>query len=252
MKLSDITVTDIESVFTVHSTRGRRLDMKDRKNYGLSFCTGGRIDYIKDGKRTVSDSSCAVILPKGTDYLLLGTETGDFPLINFEVLEPFTSDLICIRLRNPESYMRDLERMNELCASGQNRAKLMSLMYGILERLSAETDRTHPAISRSISYFSSNIGDPSLSIADAAAHAEISEVYLRKLFVSELGYTPKQYVMELRLRRARHMLAEKAETVTSVAESCGFSSVYHFCRAFKKSTGMTPSEYARLSEHNRG
>ena len=33
-------------------------------------------------------------------------------------------------------------------------------------------------------------------------------------------------------------------TVTAVAESCGFASVYHFCRTFKQRMGMTPLEWA--------
>ncbi len=33
-------------------------------------------------------------------------------------------------------------------------------------------------------------------------------------------------------------------TVTAIAQECGFSSVYHFCRCFKQSTGKTPTQYA--------
>jgi AraC-like DNA-binding protein len=33
--------------------------------------------------------------------------------------------------------------------------------------------------------------------------------------------------------------------VTAISETCGFASVYHFCRAFKTETGLSPSEYAK-------
>ena len=40
----------------------------------------------------------------------------------------------------------------------------------------------------------------------------------------------------------------KATGIVRRIEECGFSSVYHFCRAFKNKTGMTPTEYANLNK----
>ena len=57
--------------------------------------------------------------------------------------------------------------------------------------------------------------------------------------------TPRQYILDLRLRLARQLLSETRESIGAIAEQCGFSSVYHFSRAFHQSTGRTPSEYRR-------
>ena len=51
--------------------------------------------------------------------------------------------------------------------------------------------------------------------------------------------------MDLRIKVARQMLGGSYASVTEVAEQCGFSGVYHFCRAFRAATGMTPTEYTR-------
>ena len=45
MNLCDITVTNVESIFNVNSEKGRRLDIQNRKHYGLSFCKSGKIEY---------------------------------------------------------------------------------------------------------------------------------------------------------------------------------------------------------------
>ena len=60
-----VTVTDIVSVQTIRSQRGRHSYIKDRPSYGISFCTEGQITYYMDGVQTVSTPERAVILPMG-------------------------------------------------------------------------------------------------------------------------------------------------------------------------------------------
>ena len=76
----------------------------------------------------------------------------------------------------------------------------------------------------------------------------ISEVYFRKLFRSSMGISPKQYVLSLRLQRAKQLLAEGKEKVCAVASECGFESVAHFSRTFRAQVGMTPADYRRKNQ----
>jgi len=52
----------------------------------------------------------------------------------------------------------------------------------------------------------------------------------------------------MRIQKAKSLLTNGTHTITAVSEECGFSSLYHFCRAFKEKTGMTPTEYAKDSK----
>ena len=248
MKLSEITVLSVDEVFTVFSESGRTLDMTNRRTFGLCFCKSGCIEYTKNGKTTVSEQGHAVILPMGESYSLKRTVTGFFPLINFTASERFTSDIMRIRLRKADTYIKDFERMESLMGMGASRAAVMSIMYGMLARLSAESDSMPTVVAKAIRYINENICDSELSNPRIAEHAGVSEVYLRKLFVRVLGTTPKQYVLEMRMQRAKQMLLGNACSVTRIAESCGFSSVYHFCRAFKNMTGQTPTQYYASAE----
>jgi len=90
-----------------------------------------------------------------------------------------------------------------------------------------------------------HLADPNLSNTAIAQEMGISEGYLRKLFKTYLHKTPKQYILDMRLRYARQLLTNTTLSVTEVSEQCGFGSVYHFCRAFKERTGQTPTEFAR-------
>jgi len=243
---NQITVTDIESVFTVHAARGHRLNMKSRKNYALSFAVGdAKIIYTKDGKRYVSDAKHAVLLPMGGDYQLLCQEAGDFPLINF-TSERFTDDFIVVPLQNADLYRKDYERLRVLQNAKNNRAKAISILYGIFSRLAHEEEsRFYLPIRHATDYISAHLSDQALSAKQLSAVSGLSEVYFRRLFKAAYGIPPKQYILDLRIRHAQLLLNEANQTVTEIAEACGFSSVYHFCRTFKSITGETPTEYRK-------
>jgi len=70
------------------------------------------------------------------------------------------------------------------------------------------------------------------------------------MFLLHYDITPKQYILNARIRRAKQLLCDTPLTVTAIAEKCGFSSVYHFCRSFKQHTGQTPTEYAVKNKIN--
>ncbi len=249
MKLwENIPLMQIEDVVTIPSSQGRELNMKSRKNFGLSFCSdGGQISYYMNGTRYISNRSCAILLPCGKSYFLHGDATGSFPLINFSCQEGFEIDsFVVCPLNNLDIYLRDYEKMLELWQLGGNRARLMSLMYGMLHRLATEDETTtDPLLSNAVKLLRQRLYDPALKVERIAHEANLSEAYFRRLFRKSYGVSPKQYILEQRILHAKRLLTEHTASVTLIAESCGFSGVYHFCRAFKQVTGQTPTEYAK-------
>ena len=65
---------------------------------------------------------------------------------------------------------------------------------------------------------------------------------------AELLYNGKTFVGTL-IEKAKQLLIARSCNVEDVAEQCGFSSVYHFCRTFKTRTGMTPTQYSRANSN---
>lgn len=57
------------------------------------------------------------------------------------------------------------------------------------------------------------------------------------------GYTPINYLVDLRIKHARDLLIHSRESVNSIAYLCGFSSPQYFCNTFKTKTGYTPLQY---------
>lgn len=74
----------------------------------------------------------------------------------------------------------------------------------------------------------------------------ISKPHLIRCFRRELNCTPHDYLLDHRLREAKQRLTTSAFSIEEIAEQCGFNSVSHFSRAFRKRIGMTPSEFRKI------
>ena len=68
---------------------------------------------------------------------------------------------------------------------------------------------------------------------------------LCKSFRQEYGTTILNYINSLKVREAKSLLRKNQLSATQIAESLGYESIHYFCRQFKKSTGQTPTEYAK-------
>lgn len=238
-----ITVKELEAVFTVSATAGKHIQIENRGTYGLSFCKSGKITYTHRGKKFVSTPDRAVILPMGATYTLYNNSGGEFPLFNFTCMEPLTDEFIVIPLGQTEEYFSDYEKIRKLATMHGSRLKMMSLFYGVLERLFSESQNRNASLRRATQYIIGHLDDTTLSNSKIAAEAGVCESYLRRMFREAYKTTPKQYVIEARIQKAGQALRENRGPVTEISYQCGFSSVYHFCRAFKQYSGLTPSEY---------
>lgn len=248
MVLEQIALTEITSVVTVSSEQGTMTQMRNRPAYGLSFCMEGRITYIQNGKEYVSDRDHAVLLPMGQDYAIRREKNGRFPLINFLTAVPISDEICTFSIRDVESYCKDFEGMKKLFLLPKNRNKLFGVFYEIIHRIGVQQPSNFSPADRIAEFLQESFADSELSNASVAARFQISEVYLRKLFLNKYGITPHQYLLTYRLNRAKQFLVEGYLSVTEIAELCGFSNLYHFSRTFKSRVGDTPTEYMKKNK----
>lgn len=237
-------ISDINNAFTVISNTGKKSVMVNRKFYGLSFCNKGKITYTCNGKNYVSDENAAIFLPFGGTYTLYNHTDGEFPLINFSCEKNFINDFLVIPINYQNDYIKDYERIKKYLYMQNGKLKAISILYDIIYKLLNEKNYNY-ILALALKYISENYGNANLHNTQIAENANISECYLRKLFLKEFSVTPKQYIINLRISNAKSALCETTLNINSISEKCGFSSVYHFCRAFKEYTGLTPTEYRK-------
>ena len=76
-----------------------------------------------------------------------------------------------------------------------------------------------------------------------ATLVNLSPSRFRHLFKHETGTSPRQYLRELRLRKAEVMLSTTFLSLKEIAEAIGIVSVTHLMKDFKERHGITPREY---------
>lgn len=85
--------------------------------------------------------------------------------------------------------------------------------------------------------------DHELNLREVAAHVQLSEEYLARLFKQATGQTVFDYLRRARFDQARTLLSSSELNVTEISQRCGFGSVSAFSRSFKRELGLSPSEY---------
>jgi two-component system response regulator YesN len=99
------------------------------------------------------------------------------------------------------------------------------------------------SIMKIISYIEKHYMNKDLSVKGISTSVYLSPAYMCTYFKQETGRTINQYITEYRLDKAKELLEEKANRVSDVAEMVGYSDGNYFTKLFKKSLGMTPSEF---------
>jgi AraC-like DNA-binding protein len=78
---------------------------------------------------------------------------------------------------------------------------------------------------------------------ELAMRLNISYSWFRKVFKDYTGYAPAKYFQELKLRKAKQLLAGTSQSVKEISFMLDYKSTEHFFSLFKKRTGFTPLEY---------
>lgn len=91
-----------------------------------------------------------------------------------------------------------------------------------------------------VRYIMEHLGSP-MRNSDVAAVTGLHQNYALSLFTRVMKLPMKQFVIRLRLLRARALLTESSMPITSVAEASGFTSISQFYQQFKASYGLPPN-----------
>lgn len=228
---------------------------RNRPYHGLVIKHSGIVRYeFTDGKAMTVYPGQICYLPKYSDYNVTIIEDGECSAINFDLAES--------ELTYP-AFVRDCKDYNKLSVLFKTAVKTwtirgfayhnqcMLLLYSIILALQTESkaqyigSRAKRLVESAEDFIKCNLSDTKLSVASVADRLGISPEYLRRIFKCECKSSPKQYILELRIERAKELLNIGEMKVCAVGEVCGFESPSHFSAEFKKATSFTPTEYMR-------
>jgi two-component system, response regulator YesN len=117
--------------------------------------------------------------------------------------------------------------------------KISLVMSAESKRKASSMDKIVHSVVR---YINDHVSED-LSLTDLASHAGLSKNYLCYVFKKEMKTTLLNYIVDVRMRRARELLRDGNHRMYEVGDMVGYHDYAYFSQIFKRQTGMTPSEY---------
>ncbi|WP_099469499.1 AraC family transcriptional regulator [Konateibacter massiliensis] len=120
------------------------------------------------------------------------------------------------------------------------------LVYEIYEELEKEhIPVLQPDIVAMAQHFIEQFYAQSINIQDMANVFNVSYSHLHRIFSRQVGRSPQEYLMEIRLNACKSWLEQSELSMREIARGTGFSNEYHFNRMFVRHVGITPGEYRK-------
>ncbi|NLN07677.1 MAG: helix-turn-helix transcriptional regulator [Firmicutes bacterium] len=102
--------------------------------------------------------------------------------------------------------------------------------------------RDEKCIAKAIEYITDNY-QSKMSLFDLADEIHYSPYHLLRLFKRHTGRTPFEFLLDLKIEKAKNMLQSTNCTMTQICDACGFSGLSYFSQTFKKKTGLSPTQF---------
>jgi AraC-like DNA-binding protein len=99
-------------------------------------------------------------------------------------------------------------------------------------------------VKQTIAYLQQNYAER-LTRQQVAKAVGVSEDYLGRIFLQELGLSPMEYLNRYRIKEAKVLLSQTCASVTDIADQVGFDDPAYFSRAFRKQVGVSPRAYRK-------
>lgn len=95
-------------------------------------------------------------------------------------------------------------------------------------------------------YIEANYANPDLSLNHLSDKYNLKPKYVSQLFKDEFRMNFVDYLVQLRMERAKKLLLETSDPVHEIAGKVGYTTSISFGRMFKKAVGITPGDYRKL------
>ena len=234
-----------------------------REHYVLYFCLEGRGEY------QFRDTHCAIgpgegfLVPPGEVVSIRADQKEPWKLIWVGFTGCRAAEYLgrCGLGKENRAFRCDVPEQLERCVQEMVRCEMLGrghefLLLGELYRFlgwiarsfEGQGRRSREAgteyVERAADYIRSHFQED-LTVSKLALYVGLNRSYLTTVFQNTLHVSPQQFEMRFRMERASQLLLEGTLSVGEVARSCGYPDPLTFSKAFKRTLGVTPSQYQR-------
>lgn len=245
----------------------------------LAYILSGKGSYLVDGKEYEVEAGDLVICNPGVKHTHIVTNPKEptiefiagFTDLHFKNMAPNSIELkngCCILHTTAELKQALSMHCYAMIAEKESsqvgryfmlKTHLMQMLLLIMREISDgdgisqrgcnfESYNKSYAVNRIISYLNENY-DQKISLEQIAHNMFLSPVYISKIFKEETGESPINYLIKIRLEKAKDILLNGGGgSIKSIANQVGYDDVYHFSKLFKKYYGISPLYYKKMAQ----
>jgi two-component system response regulator YesN len=147
-------------------------------------------------------------------------------------------DKVIPEMNSVESILSDVRSVEEL---REQAYKIISI--GLAFRDSHPNGQHSHLIHQAKEYMEHHYANAELSLNEVAARANLSASHFSAVFSQETGQTFKEYLTEVRIKKAKELLRMTALRSAEIAYQVGYNDPHYFSSVFKKHTGLSPMEF---------
>ncbi|MBE7047102.1 MAG: AraC family transcriptional regulator [Ruminococcaceae bacterium] len=248
---SEFYIKNISRVFHKIYKNYRIINPHKQNTYRLLYLSEGSVKMMFEDSELRGKKGDIILLPPGDAYqnILCGDGQWEHYVIAFDcnlpldhatVLHTFSDDTYII---SPLKLAYDLYQTNDYGCH----LKIKSILYDIFYKITAERKKQYietSFVKKAMVYMDRKFNKP-ITVKDVTEYVGYSESYFITKFTEQTGISPKQYLQETRMKRAKEVLETGLYSVSEISDMCGYKNIYHFSNAFKKTTGLSPSQYMK-------
>lgn len=221
-------------------------------NSGRNFCAlsfrfcADTVLRTKTKEYAVGDNYVCYV-PARLDYSRI-SNADDLIVVHFDTSFYNAHSIECFLSENPEPLAALFRKILDCWDKKElgYRYRCSAIFYEILAECYAQNftpNTKRSKIQSSVEYILENYKNSDLTLRAIADRSFMSEVYFRKLFKEEYGISPQRYIIRLRMQNAVALISTGYYSIKEVAYLSGYRDYKYFATEFKKTIGVSPSEY---------
>ncbi len=229
------------NVYIIHYVvRGKGTICSEKFEKGdVYVVTPGMVEIMHSDKDDPYETYWIMVTGSGAENLLR-----KHSLLDGKIIHGFENTDVCAKIIHNALFEKTPQTPFEEEALLQS--TFFSLLYYHTSHIKEEIPSPQLTARKIMNYIKENYARQ-IKIEDIAKNNNISRNYLYTMFQKEFGVSPKEYLLSLRIEKAKDLLCDTSFdlTVGQIAFATGFTDPLYFSRIFRKKTGITPQQYKK-------
>jgi signal transduction histidine kinase/AraC-like DNA-binding protein len=245
------------SILVIEDNKELRDFLKSRliKDFNVEISPNGLLGLNKAFETVPDLVICDVMLPNQNGFEITSTLKSDLRTSHIPVILLTAQDAIehkiegiqsgaDLYITKPFSYQYLLERVKGLIKNREILREHYSTEISVdTKTVVAPKQLDKKFVNEVTAIIEKNLSNPDLNATTIATELGMSKVQVYRKMKALVGYSLNDYVVNMRLKKARHLLLHSKMNISEIAYEVGFSSPAYFSTAFKTHFNMSPSDF---------